>query len=131
MKSHFSAKAANEAKMPQIRDSDVNEIMRYFRTARNSSEKVKTEKSDFVDFQRGSDIEGGSELYEDTHVPKKLVRHTSLPREIFQDDNQSIVPSIQNDLPLSQKEELNSTALESYFWNRQKKPSKFSLYKGS
>lgn len=90
-----------------------------------------TDKSDFADYQRGSDIEGGSEIYEDAHVPKKLVRHASLPREIFQDDNQSIAPSIQNDLPLSQKEELNSTTLESYFWNKQKKPSKFSLYKGS
>lgn len=114
-----------------IKQSDIDEIMLNFGLVKGSPMKTMTEHSDQAEYQRDSENEAGSELYEQKSSQKKLIRHASLPRELIHEETDSIAPSIHNDLLYSHKEEVNSATTEGYFWNRQKKPSKFSLYKGS
>lgn len=117
----------------KLQENDVEEIMRNFGIDQYFNHKSVSDPSEVADPQNESMNENESDIVE-TGSHKKLVRHASLPKDIPQPEeiSKSIDDSIQDDFLRAKREELNSTALEGVnLYRDQKKPSKFSVYKGN
>lgn len=119
-------------KEKKVNQDDVEEIMRNFGIDRYfNPPKSVSDPSELLDVPNESVNDNLSELA-NSQSKKKLIRHSSLPRELEPDDSYSADESIKENVK-AKREDLNSTALEGVNFNRgTNKPSKFSgFYKGN